>query len=336
MNEIEDHDPAITALAAVHDTLSSRHSAARSRLLKGLQSPPVAVGQPARLPLGWIGLGALATAAALAVWIGGIASPAAAMERMVEEIERVMSFSYRMEETIRNERRACLIESVYEGKWRRDPLAVWGTMRIWNTAISLTDPADVGPRRQVVDVWEAHRAGESGIVVDHLKRQAFPAPPIDRGNALTGGTPVAVILKVAKQRGRRLRGLGTRRIAGRESHGVEILLDGSNPADAIDGAPQGEEGRVGEGALWRNERVEVWLDPQSGLPVEFQSVRRGNGYERRVRYSNLRWNEAFPDHAFEPVTPVGYDILERSPFAESPQPPARRRPDSHSADARRE
>lgn len=135
-------------------------------------------------------------------------------------------------------------------------------------------------------------------------------------DGLGGDTPVAAILKVSQRRGRELRNLGVRRIAGRDARGVEILLDDSNPAEAIEGRTLTTEDRPSEGALWRNERVEVWLDPESGLPIEFKSVRSGEGYEATTHYTDLEWDLDFPPETFDPTTPGEYEELPESPLSD--------------------
>lgn len=169
MKPSRSNNPVVEALIAEHGAVNAGHDAARSRLLNCL--PPTPRSERSLVsPLGWIGLGALASAAVLLFWGIGATSPAAAMERMAREVERVRSLSYRMAETSRDGQRGRLVESVYEGKWRRQPLSLWGTMKIWVTE-QATGAEAVANRKQTVDVWEAHRANEEGAVVDHLRQR---------------------------------------------------------------------------------------------------------------------------------------------------------------------
>lgn len=325
MTEIDaQNDAVVEALKAAHDRVSLRHDAGRRRLLDGLATDP----EPSVLRRGLLfsSVGATALVAAFVLlWVASPPSAAFAMERVADALQRVASFNYRMDETYAStEGEGRTIESVFEGRWRREPVCLWGTMKLWESPATATEHP--GPRRLIVDVEEFHRAGERGMIIDHLKRHCWRTPSIGSEGTMRGGTPVAIISKVQGRRWRVLRELGKKQLEGREARGLLIFLDGSQPA--VDAAPgkrddvpaEGEEwtdtGDLADGADWANTEVELWYDPQTDLPIEFVNTRTGDDFETVTRYSGFDWNTDFEPESFTPATPEAYRELERSPFAD--------------------
>lgn len=314
MSEIEPSDDTVArSLDAVHREIGLRHDASRARLLDCLPTecdPPA--GQRSYI-FGGVGAGVLA-AALLLVWAAGPASPASAMERVARALERINSFTYRMEETYTSTKEdGRTVESVFEGRWRREPIALWGNMKLWETRGTATEhPED---RRQIVDVEEAHRDQERGVIIDHLKQHYWRTPPIDSEKNMRGGTPVAIISKVQGRRWRVIRDLGARRLEGREARGLLILLDGSQPAVEVGHADPKADGST-SGLEWTNVEVQLWYDSQTDLPIEFVNNRAGDDFTTVTRYTDFNWNAEFKRGTFAPVAPEGYEELKQSPFVD--------------------
>lgn len=312
MSQSEREDAVEATLSAIHEAITADHADARARLLEKL---PPSVDAPAEAG-GWrfaVASAALA-AAALLVWVALPPSISAAVERVAQAVDQVASYSYRMKETyVSTAGDGRTVETVFEGWWRRDPIGMSATTEIWITAATNTDTP--GPREKTCDLLEVHQAGERGVLVDHLRRHFWRCDPIDK-NAFGGGSPTAIIYKVRKQRGRVLSDLGEKEINGRTARGVEILLDDSAPETDVGPAiPQSPEGQA-RGWDWRNVRVELWYDPETNLPTEFQTVRRGDDFTTTIRYTDLQWNVEFPPRTFEPRSPEGYEELPQSPYAD--------------------
>ena len=102
MTRSETDDTISKSLAAAHSAVNVRHEQTRSRLLESLPDERPA-HKPAASPWAWsyvvggVGLSAVAMAIILTLWLFGFTPPAVAMERMAQALDRVTSYSFRLE-----------------------------------------------------------------------------------------------------------------------------------------------------------------------------------------------------------------------------------------------
>ncbi|MFV1968166.1 MAG: hypothetical protein ACC628_22310 [Pirellulaceae bacterium] len=268
-----------------------------------------------RYAVGGLGLSVVASAAALVLWLASPTSPGSAMEQMARALDRVTSYTYRMESVyVSRKDDGRKVRDVVIGRWRAEPVGLHATIHIVETLGTNTTP---GAPRALVDLEETYRAGGRGIVIDHLKKEYWWIDEEIDAASIPGGSPQVVIYKVRQRRGRVLRDLGVKKIDGRDARGLEILLDGTDPASDL--GPATPESDVGQAAGWdwRNVKVEAWVDPKTNLPIEFHCTRRGGDFETNYRFTDLRWNVEFAPDAFDAVAPEGYAEPEKSPWSES-------------------
>ncbi|MEO0531060.1 MAG: hypothetical protein AAF266_10885 [Planctomycetota bacterium] len=302
-------DELAARLAASHDVINGRHAGARQELLDAISTTERMSSSARPLPhwvLGGVGVSAACVVIAL-IGVALFPQPLSAMERMARAVEKVASFSWRMESeytTTAGEGRRLQDTSV--GRWQRDPRSLHGTIQVIETKRTNSDTPDEPSR--VVDVEETH-GPESGIVIDHRRRQYFLTPGM-KGVVTPGNSPQAMIYKVRSRRGEVLEHLGERTIGGRTACGVRILLDDADPE--TEAGPAEPESIEGQRLGWdgRNVTVEAWYDPETDLPIEFSLTRQGEDFTTSYRYSDLRWNVEFDAEDFAPKTPPGYTEVE--------------------------
>ncbi|TWT30421.1 hypothetical protein KOR34_49800 [Posidoniimonas corsicana] len=318
MEPTEPGDRVEAALAALHAPAASRHDQQRRRLLASLDDSSVD-GRPAgagrRVALGGLTLGAVAAALLAALWLTGAAPTSNAMERMAAALDQVTAYRFRMES----------VYDSWQGEGRRVREVLAGTVGVAPPGLRAeihivqtprTD-ANAGPPKVLVNLEETHRApGEGpGILIDHLKRQYWWVDGGVRADTAPANSPQVILYMVRQRRGRVLQSLGQRQVAGRDAIGFEIALDGPprtelGPAgfDELDGPdPQW---------LWQGQTLQVWVDPNTDLPIEIHGVRRGDDFETTYRFTDLEWNVETDPDTFTPAAPVGYEELPGPPPSE--------------------
>lgn len=297
-------EQAIEALGAAHRAIEARHDAARERLLSNLQEAR-AEGAVVKFPRGAEGAVVAAVCLLVATLVLFAAPrPLSAMERVSRAVERVSSFAWRLEKTYRTtagEGRS--VREVGQGRWRRETLALYAKLRVVETVGEADEP------KRLVDIEEAHDA-DSGVLIDHRRKTYWPNEEGIDADKVPGGSPQAVIYKVRARRGRVLRHLGERTVAGREARGVVLQLDDGDPETELGpAAPETLEGQA-RGWDFRGVEVELWYDSRTHLPVEFYMTRRGDDFETTSRYTDLEWNLDFEEDAFELSPPASYERVD--------------------------
>ena len=304
------------ALTAAHTAVNAMHQRERSLLLQDLPItmpvPMRAVGRPTswRGVAGGVGLSLVASAALLVFWLIVPTSPSAAMERMALALDRVNSYTYRMEKDyVSREGQGRSVRHVVVGHWRTEPASLYAMHHIVET---LGTGAGAGEPKVLMDFEETIRKDGRGVVIDHLKQKyGWINEQIDAAS-IPGGSPQVVIYKVRQRRGRILQELGVKKIDGRAARGFQLLLDRGDPStDLGPASPESDEGQSA-GWDWRNVKVETWIDPKTDLPIEIRYTRYGDDYETNYLFTDLRWNVEFAANAFDVSAPEGYTELEES------------------------
>lgn len=309
MNRSQSDDPISASLSASHDAVNAGHVKTRARLLDSLPDtiPTHAEARQAaaswRYVVGGLGLSAVAAAVLMAFWLLGPTSSAVAMERMAKALDQVSTYSFRMESLrISEEQQGRTARQVQVGRMRTEPVGLHARVQIVETVG--TNTAAPSEPRTLVDLEETHQAGGRGIIIDHLKNEYWRIDEEFTADSLPGASSQVLIYKVRQRLGRVLRDLGEETIEGRRARGLEIVLDDTEPASDL-GPTSAEAGD------WRNVNVEVWVDPQTDLPIEFRYVRRGNDFETTFRFTDLKWNVEFAVDVFNALAPAGYTELDK-------------------------
>jgi hypothetical protein len=299
----------INQLEAMHTTTDQMHAASRERLLAKLANVGAPEGRRTaaswlaqqlnrltirqRLAAGGIGLTtAIGLILLLIVW--GTADRLSAMERMVKQLQQVTSFSFELEEisdrvTGDDNRRIKRNDTNF---WRA-PASFRGSTKM----VKIPLPADpTGANVELrVDVEEIYTPGQRGILIDHVGKKFFRTPEM-QPDGFPDYSPVNWVQRMSQGNFVVTGDLGTKQLNGRTAHGYMVSL----------GNPKADSGQ---------NSVNLWLDPETDLPVEFQyeeSFDDEAGYSAEVwtnvmRVFNCRWNVALDDSLFEPIEPAGYD-----------------------------
>ena len=320
MNRTEPDDPTLARLAQAHDAVNARHDQSRAALVESIstaeRAPTGDRGSssivPRRVLLGGLGMGAAAAAIALAMWFVGSTSPALAMEQMAKALDRVSGYTYRMEKNyVSRNGQGRTVRHVTVGRWRTTPTGLYAKMQI--VEMLGTNAATADAPKLLVDLEEAHQAGRLGILVDHLKHAYWRVNEPINAAAIPSDSPQVAVYMVQQRRGRVLQDLGTKDINGRPARGLEIGLDNSQPVSELGDTSPGSEEEQAAGLDWRNMKFEVWIDPQTDLPIEFRCARRGDDFETTYFFTDLQWNVDFAADAFDVAIPEGYTEREMLP-----------------------
>lgn len=300
MESREPNDPVHEGLVAMHEAVGSNHAAERAVLLDRLTGESIALSDRSTA---WRFTAPLAVAACLllAAFVAVLlARPASAMDRIARAINRVSSYAYRLESVYTSTAgEGRVVRDMLEGQTRRSPGALNATTKV--VEVKGTNSSEPAPPKTLVDLRETHAVGGPGIVVDHLKREFLWTPVHEMDNDLGRGGPQVLIRKVRERMGRVVRELGEKQLGGRHAYGIEMVLDAEDPASGWD-----DDGEAEEWIDWKNLPVEVWVDAETDLPIEFRAVRRGEDYETIIRVTDLRWNVEFAEDHFRPKPPEGY------------------------------
>jgi hypothetical protein len=320
MNSNEIDDRIVAALAPAHTSINAKHGKARAALLASLpddESFPSRRRKPAialRYVAGGLGLSATAASIALALWLFSSTSPAAAMERMAKALDQINGYTYRMEKVyISRKGEGRTVRQITLGSWRTSPAAMLATMHIGE--IAGTNPNAPGGK-VLVHLVESHQAGQGGILIDHLTKTFWRVSDNLDASSIPAGSPQVAVHMMQQRRGRVVKDLGMKMLHGQEARGLEIVLDNAQPVSEL--GPTSFDTKGGEPAEfdWRNTKFEVWIDPNTDLPIEFRGARSGADFETTYCFNNLDWNVEFADGPFDLVPPADYTELDKSPHAE--------------------
>ena len=289
MNPSRDlNDPLMRTLRTAHDEVTSRHAATREELLERLSE--ARVHRPPRAWLGSVGVGAMAASVIFVIWMLTPNPASVAMERLVNALEDIHSYTYRMEAVSRQEA-GRTVRQISEGRWRTTPYGLYATMRITENFEQVADEPKL-----LVDLVESHQAGQRGIILDHLRREYWWIDEQLDANAM--GNPLVAIYMVREQRGRVVRDLGKKKIGTQLVHGIELILDKKLPTSDL--GLRDSEGQ--DDAWWEDATIEVWIDTQTNLPREVH-CKAGDTIHH---YTDLVWDAELTDDDFFLAPPSGY------------------------------
>jgi len=321
MTKKHHNNPISRSAAEAHAAINANHGQSRVRLLDCLPNTPSGYAPKVLLTswqfmFGGIGLGATVSAVMLVVWLLGTATPAVALERLAQAIEKVNAYSYRMDQVYVSQKgEGRTVRQVTVGRWRTEPVGLHATTRIVETQD--TNTLTPGEPKTLADIEESHQAGQFGILVDHLAKEYWSMNEVIDAAAIPPGSPQVIVHMVQQRRGRVLRDLGQKQINGKKTRGLEIILDQDQPVSELGVTTSDEE----PGRDWRNAKIEVWVDPKTDLPIEFRHVRRGDDFETTYRFTDLQWNRDFAEDAFKVDVPQDYTKLDKSDVDEGPTEP---------------
>ncbi len=239
-----------------------------------------------RLAVGGVGLSVAAALVVLAIALSGNRT-VAAMERMARQLSEVRSYRY----TVRSETTTTDSDTNHRTSWIENGAAYWSAPDAFRGDVKIVkvespDPAEQREEEVLEDFVEIFPPGGEGIFVNHKLRTYFRSQFEPTGSTAYPLEPLKQIREDAPQR---LRELGTKQIDGKTAHGYQVHLVNGFP-------PRGHD--------W-----EVWIDPQTDLPLEI-GYQVDDGQQPRtttvLRISNFRWNEELADELFDPVVPKGY------------------------------
>jgi hypothetical protein len=277
-------------LAEAHANLNEGHEAARERLLAILPaaSRPPERTRPWKQISQWMGgltmiqriaVGSVGVATLLGfllLWGAIGAKPLSAMEKMAEEVRKAKS--YKSVNITRETPDAPLRGQpavkidIYTVYWRAP-----GTARI-DILHAVDRWRGPGPEWTKISV-----ASKSCILINHQTKKFYrrPAPAWDEASPEKLET-------LGRFSGEADRDLGTREINGKKVRGFEIAMKKMNA-----------ESRPGT--------AEIWLDPQSDLPVlvRYKGIKiRGGQFESEHR--DIQWNIDLEPNLFDATPPKDY------------------------------
>ncbi|HTM55173.1 MAG TPA: hypothetical protein VL175_14150 [Pirellulales bacterium] len=238
-----------------------------------------------RIALGGIGLSAGATLALLLLTLssGGQLS---AMERMAARLNEVTSYRYRVfsetKETDDKARR--------QTTWRETGADFWRAPNTFRGAEKIVQLKSVdgvlGPEKVLEDFVEIFPANKRGIFIDHQRKTFFFADYDPLGSTTY---PMVPLKQIREDGPPPTRDLGSKQIDGKKSRGYEVSLTTGDPPRKHD---------------WQ-----VWIDPQTDLPLEIGYQVDDHEQPRTTtvfRLYDFRWNEHLDPSLFELSTPEGY------------------------------
>jgi outer membrane lipoprotein-sorting protein len=259
--------------------------------------PRLSLGR--RLAVGGVGLSAVAAVVWLIVTAGDTRQ-LSAMERMARHLREVKSYSY----TFNSETTTTRQDPVRRTTWRENGRSFWrapDSFRSADKIVKIQSPHPKGePAEEVLeDFAEIFPPGGMGIFINH-KQKTFVRCQYDPTGSRT--YPLEPLKLIREDNPPRTRDLGTRKIAGKTARGYLVPLSTGSPPRRHD---------------WQ-----VWLDPQTNLPLEISYEVDDRQQPRTttvLRIGNFRWNEEIDPKLFDPIPPAGYREV-RPPKTTSPSP----------------
>ncbi|HEY1600647.1 MAG TPA: hypothetical protein VGG64_13650 [Pirellulales bacterium] len=235
--------------------------------------------------VGGIGLSIAATLAWLAMLLTA-SQPLSAMERMARELREVKSYSYQI--VSRN-------SFVEEGQ--QNPTVVteegqtyWMAPDAFHNETRIERTEGEEPKRTtwlVEHFVEVNPAGKAGMFIDHKYRVYCRIPNEPIGSPTY---PWDLLRMIRENSGEVIHELGNKQIKGKEARGYVVFLK-----DWHDKNPDNQV----------HDPVEVWVDPQTDLPLEFGYEGKDDS-EHMLRATDFRWNIPLDPRLFEPAPPDGY------------------------------
>jgi outer membrane lipoprotein-sorting protein len=232
------------------------------------------------------GVGAAAAIALLVILAGVTANPVSAMERMAGKIREAKSLKVAMS-----------MECRFSQEPGKPPTtATMSEMLYWLAPESYRMEAMGGAHTSGVDGTQIIPAGQPGLRINPTTKTFQRVPP-----RVAAESPALMFDKLGTLSGQADRDLGEKDIHGVKARGFEI--DGKKiTADAYSGP------------------VQIWLDPQSDLPIFVRwEARSPAGPVLVIKIEDFRWNIDLDPKLFVAEPPPGYVEEKKNP-AEFPAP----------------
>lgn len=284
---------AIDRLSAVHRQVTALHVASRAQLLERL---PANINR--RPPSRWRrwAVAALAAAAVLLLAFVALApNRLSAMDRIATAVHEVATLSCRIASTTDypptddKPSRTHHDERFIDWRAPTNPRE-FGDLRATTTIASVHHlSTGDAPPKPLVDLIEIHPSGQPGVLIDFLGRRFHRVPPLVASD-LNSTPPLLWLQAVRDQAGQIVRDLGDRQIHGRRARGYEMSF-----ADCPEFNDYGP--------------VEVWLDPETDLPVEFRfhhATTAGQSFTNVWSVSDIEWNRDLDPKLFDTTPPAGF------------------------------
>jgi hypothetical protein len=144
-----------------------------------------------------------------------------------------------------------------------------------------------------------HPTGEPGLFIHHAGAGApsmektywrVPALPSMRAEDIGHDSPITTLRKVREGAGKVLRELGTKVIDGKTARGYVMALETAAPHGGF-------------------ETFEVWVDPETDLPMEFGQEQKDEELTRVFRITDCRWNIEVDPKLFDTTPLAGYEDI---------------------------
>lgn len=304
-------------LTAVHAELNESHAASRARLLDALSRTDVPQRKPfalwkrltsrfRRLTLGQrVATGGITVTTAVMILLmvltlANSARPLSAMERMLRAVREVKSYSYKL-----------LTQDTFVRNGDTEPSTVTHTnTTYWLEPKSLyydeklmkfEGTVPQGEGKLLSHVTGIHPTGRPGMLVYHagtgratksMEKTYFWVPDLPSMSAEDIGneSPITKLRMVREGTGRVLRELGTKQIEGKQARGYVMALEGAKPNSGFDA-------------------LEVWVDPETDLPLEFGFELKRDGGTDVYRVTECKWNIDIDPTLFDTTPPKGYEDI---------------------------
>lgn len=285
----------VDRLAAIHGEPNAQHAAARAQLLERL---PAAIDRRAPSPWRRWALGGIAAAAVLLLCVIAFApSRLSAMERIANAVREVRSFSYKLtyrKESPETEKKpGRTLDCTSFASWRAPAgteLDQFGDFRATQENVAVYHSPTSHPKPVVLtDLIEIHPSGKPGILIDYVAKKYYRVPSLHADDILNS-EPLLWLRAVRERSGRITGDLGSRQINGREARGYTMSFENSEPFR--DFGP-----------------VEIWIDPQTDLPVEFgfhYAKAAEEGFTDKYSVTDIQWNIDLDPKLFDTTPPAGF------------------------------
>jgi outer membrane lipoprotein-sorting protein len=302
-------------LAAVHAPLNRDHLSARARLLNRIQNVDIPI-QPIsrwgrlarqltdlsiaqRIAAGSLGVTTVVTLLWLFVAMTS-ASRLSAMERMVKAVREVKSYSYKMfsQDTFFRKGDTHPSTVIHTGTtWWQEPSSVF-----YDEKLERFEEADAPSNRDgqlLTHLTGIHPTGQHGMLIYHAGSSApsmvhtynwVPELRSMSAEEIGDESPITRLRMVREWTGEVIRELGTKEIGGKQARGYIMALSGAKPGSGFD-------------------ELEVWVDSETDLPMEFGYERKEDKTTQIFRISDCRWNIDVDAKLFDTTPPDGYEDI---------------------------
>jgi hypothetical protein len=217
------------------------------------------------------------------------------MERMVNKLQTVKSYSYQLftRDTFFQEGETEPTTVVHTGTtyWLEPGSLVYEEKLMRTEGQPMTGEQAGGLLGHFKGIHFSHGPG---IFINHSTRHAemtrtyFRVPALKPHNIREG--PIARLRMVRERAGEVLRELGTKAIEGKQSRGFVMALNDAPPKSGFDA-------------------MEVWVDQQTDLPLEFGYEVKTDERTSVFRITNCQWNIELAPAMFDTTPPAGYDDI---------------------------